>query len=96
MKVAIKLTRVVEALEVSAEEWQLYVFEVSASQEKQAKIAAKALNEAIMYAVNAGCSREETAKFVGKVQDKHGESGASDTEPDYVLAVILDKIYGKA
>lgn len=92
MKIEVKTTAILTTLEVTAAEWQLFTFEYK----KRCKLAASELNESIVFAVNAGCSRKETTRLVNVIQRRHRDLGADDTEPDQVLCSILDKIYGKA
>ena len=86
-KMIIKKT--VEALTLSADDWELYASKPGAEK------AAQQLNTAFTAAVNGGMNPREVGDAVEQLQHKLSRFGASDTEPRYVLRVLLRKVFGQ-
>lgn len=73
----------------TAEQWSLY----TASHKEECVLAARALNDALEYAVNHGSNRWTTFKQVSLVMQQHSNVGAADTEPREFLYDVLDQIF---
>lgn len=76
-------------LNYTADEWELY------TSLPGAQAAAGEINDAVEAAVNAGLTRREVEKALEAVMHRHADLGARDSEPQYKLERVLDKIYGK-
>jgi hypothetical protein len=87
---------------ITADQWQLYSFDDEPKLAAKSKLAARALNTALKKAVNnVDPSLPEVDqwntvyKAVAVVMHRYSECGATDTEPRYVLADILDELFGR-
>lgn len=87
---------------LTVSDWQLYSFSDEPKMAARSKLAAWALNTALMNAVNnmdtslPEVDQWNTAyKAVKLVMNLYSECGAEDTEPRYVLCDILDELYGQ-
>ena len=54
----------------------------------------KLLNMTIMQGFNDGLSRSDLNHVVWNVQSHNSNFGAADTEPNWFISDILDKLYG--
>lgn len=88
-KVSIEKRVEITSIDLTAEDWDLFSSD-------DAEQFAHRLNDALMACVNTGCDRETTtAQMRDLMCTPEGFAvGAGDSEPDYVLDDILNKIYG--
>ena len=83
------LKKSIEALTLSADDWELYTNKPGAEK------VAQQLNTAFMSAVNNGLSAGEVEDSIHQVMNALKQFGAYDTEPRYVLRVLLRKVFGQ-
>lgn len=72
---------------LTASDWQLYL-DVSEN-------VARVLNARFMVLVNGGTPREEVRRSMEQLMGELATHGANDTEPRWVLADMLDEVFGK-
>lgn len=86
------LTKKIEQLSVSAEEWDL--FTGNPDTETRVNEAANALTDAFVSAVNRGLDRSAVSREVEKVMERYSDTGARDTEPRRKLDQLLEMVLG--
>lgn len=91
--VDVTVNKSVENPNLTAEQWDLYVFDNKLTQ--RCSRAAERLNETFTNSVNSGMDRNATRSEVNKVQSLFSNAGADDTEPHSVLEGLLDQVFGK-
>lgn len=83
-------TAKITGLDYSAERWELFTCMKGVE-----KVAAE-LNETFMTTVNNGGTRDEVEDAMNVVMLKYSDFGAEDSEPEYHLQKLLDKVFGNA
>jgi hypothetical protein len=86
----VELEKRIKHLDVSAEEWDLYTNRYPEGSD----IAAKAMNERFVHLVNSGFPRGDVEILMQNVMTKHARYGAADSEPQAMLQILLNRVFG--
>ncbi len=88
------------ALSLSADDWELYrsadqweLYTTIPGRALDCELAAHAINKAIEDAFNGHETRIGVEKIALETMRKYSDLGAMDSEPIWVLARILEKLY---
>jgi len=86
----IKKKVVVESINLTADDWDLY------SSMEGSNLAANTLNKMVMiYANKYPLDKDKADEEITKVMEELKNYGAIDSEPRYVMRKILNFIYGE-
>lgn len=53
------------------------------------------LNKQLKECVNEGLSRRDTERVMYELMARYAYAGARDSEPEYLLDSVLDRVYGE-
>lgn len=79
--------RITVDVKLTSDDWDLY------TSEQEVERVAENLNKRFNECVNANMTREETQRKMEQEMLLFKAWGASDTEPYYVLSILLDEVY---
>ena len=88
IKSKIKFKPVIEKLELTADDWQLYTTSMNCEK------AAEKLNNTFVASVNLGLDKHQTRVKMNHVMNMCRSYGADDSEPHYVLRELMDLVVG--
>lgn len=86
-EIDVPVRHVIGKLSLTAKQWELYADMPGVSR------VAHQLNAEIRRAINGSSCRAEAWEKCSAVMDEHRQFGATDTEPMYVLADIINKVF---
>lgn len=87
IKQKIKFKPVIERLDLTAEDWDLF------SDNPHAEAVAENLNNTFMACVNQGYNKHQTIVKMTHIMNINRKLGANDTEPRRVLDELLEAVF---
>lgn len=84
----IKFKPVIESMELTGDDWQLYTTSMNCEK------AAEKLNNTFVACVNLGLDKHQTRAKMQHTMNMCRSYGADDSEPHYVLRELIDMVYG--
>jgi hypothetical protein len=87
IKSKIKFKPVIQSLDLSDEDWQLYTKTMDCT-----KVAEK-LNNTFVACVNQGLDKHQTRVKMNHIMGLNSKFGAADSEPIYVLGELINLVF---
>lgn len=83
----IKFKPVIESMELSGDDWQLYTKSMDCEK------AAEKLNNTFVACVNLGLDKHQTRVKMNHIMGLNSKFGAADSEPVYVLGELINLVF---